>query len=265
VGAAIVFVFFFAAFTADVISPYPYYKTNVTRPNYAAPGKYPEHILGTDEIGRDILSRVIYGARTSAIVAIAATAFTVAVSLTLGLIAGWLGGWPDYIINRAIEIVGALPGLLFQIMLIQLIGTGVLQVTFVIAILAWPQTTRLVRAQVIAWKERDFVDASRSLGANELWVALRHVLPNTVNPLIVAITFAIPGFIAAEAGLSFLGYGITEPTPSWGKMVGVAGQYLQAYSHMALIPVACLALIILGFAFLGDALRDALDPRSDQV
>ena len=266
VGLFIVFAFLVISLFANWIAPFTYDKTNlanVTR----QPGVSAGHILGTDDLGRDLFSRLIYGARTSFIVASTAQVVSLVVGVLLGFLAGWYGGWVDFVINRLIELVGSLPGLLFQILLMTLLGNGVSQVTFVIAVLAWPGMVRLVRAQVMSYIERDFVSASHSLGANTAFVALRHVLPNIINPLIVAISFGVPGFITAEAGLSFLGYGINEPIPSWGKMVGKAGQYVSnpSYHYLLIWPTVFLAVLVLGFAFLGDALRDALDPSSDRV
>ena len=198
-------------------------------------------------------------------VAFVAQGFSLLVSFVLGFAAGWLGGWVDIVVNRLIEIAASLPGILFQIMIMVLIHNGVLQVTFAITILSWPNLTRLVRAQVMALKDREFIDASRAIGANTLAISLRHLLPNIINPVIVAVTFGIPGYIGAEAGLSFLGYGINEPLPSLGKMVAAAGEFLQRYLYMAILPTITLSLLVLGFSFFGDGLRDALDPSSERA
>jgi oligopeptide transport system permease protein len=201
------------------------------------------------------------------IVSVTATTFVVIMGLSLGFVSGYFGGTWDFLLNRLFEVMGSLPGLLFQILLMLLLGNGVLQVTLAISVLAWPGLARLVRAQILAYKERDFITASYSLGASTRFVALRHLLPNIVNPVVIAISFAIPTFIAAEAGLSFLGYGINEPLPSLGKMVGDIGQYLSSprYLYVGIIPTVVLALLVLGFSFFGDGLRDALDPSSDRA
>ncbi|MCS6848999.1 MAG: ABC transporter permease [Anaerolineae bacterium] len=266
VGLFIVLVFIFAGVFAPVISPFPYDKTNLFK-TWLPPGRDPAHVLGTDELGRDILSRLIWGARVSLIVSLAATGIVVSLALLFGFLSGYFGGAWDYALNRMFEVIGALPGLLFQILLMLLIGNGILQVTIAISILGWPGLARLVRAQVLAYKERDFVSAARSLGATTPFIMTRHLLPNIINPLIVAVSFAIPGFIGAEAGLSFLGYGINDPLPSWGKMVGAIGRYLSSpnYLYVGIIPTVALALLVLGFSFLGDGLRDALDPSSDRA
>lgn len=251
---------------APILAPFPYDLTNLFN-SMKQPGVDPAHLLGTDELGRDILSRLIWGARVSMIVSIAATVIVVTLALALGFLSGYFGGVWDYALNRLFEVIGALPGLLFQILLMLLIGNGILQVTVAISILGWPGLARLVRAQVLAYKERDFISASRSLGASTPYIMARHLLPNIINPLIVAVSFAIPGFIGAEAGLSFLGYGINDPLPSWGKMVGAIGRYLSSpnYLYIGVIPTVALALLVLGFSFLGDGLRDALDPQSDRA
>lgn len=266
VGLVIVLVFILAGLLAPILSPFPYDKTNLFK-TWIPPGRDPAHLLGTDELGRDVLSRLIWGARVSLVVALAATAIVVLLGLLFGFLSGYYGGAWDYVLNRIFEVIGALPGLLFQILLMLLIGNGILQVTIAISILGWPGLARLVRAQVLTYKERDFISAARSLGANTPYLMVRHLLPNIISPLIVAVSFAIPGFIGAEAGLSFLGYGINDPLPSWGKMVSAVGRYLSSpnYLYMGVIPTLALALLVLGFSFLGDGLRDALDPASDRA
>lgn len=263
VGIVIVFLFFFVGIFAPIISPYPYDKTSIQV--FYAPGKTPEHILGTDNVGRDYLSRVIWGANTSLIVSISVQSFCLVIGLALGFMAGWFGGVWDYVLSRIIEVTGAMPGLLFQILIMTLLGNGIWNVIFAIAILSWPGFVRLVRAQVLAYRSRDFMEASRALGASTAFIAWRHMLPNILNPLLIAISFGIPGFIVAEAGLSFLGRGINDPVPSWGKMLADAGTYVSSYIYMGLIPTVIIIVIIIGFSFFGDGVRDALDPQSDQA
>ena len=266
IGSVIVTLFIFTGLFAPVIAPHPYDRTNLFK-SMRQPGQDASHLLGTDELGRDILSRLIWGARVSLVVSISATTLVVALALVMGFLSGYFGGVWDYLLNRTFEVIGALPGLLFQILLMLLIGNGIFQVTVAISILGWPGLARLVRAQVLAYKERDFISASRSLGASTFYIMRRHLLPNILNPLIIAISFAIPGYIGAEAGLSFLGYGINDPLPSWGKMVGAIGRYLSSvnYLYIGVIPTVALALLVMGFSFVGDGLRDALDPQSDRA
>ncbi len=263
VGFVIIFIFFFMGIFAPVISPYPYDKTSIKV--FYEPGKDPAHILGTDNVGRDYLSRVIWGANTSLIVSMSVQAFCLVVGLALGFMAGWFGGVWDYVLSRIIEVVGAMPGLMFQILIMTLLGNGLWNVIIAIAILSWPGWVRLVRAQVLAYRTRDFMEASRALGASTSFIAWRHMFPNILNPLLIAISFGVPGFIVAEAGLSFLGRGINDPVASWGKMLASAGDYVSSYIYMGIIPTVIIIIVIIGFSFFGDGVRDALDPQSDRA
>jgi ABC-type dipeptide/oligopeptide/nickel transport system permease subunit len=269
-GGLIVLAFLFAAVFADFIAPFPYDKTHLFKPT-APPGRFAEHTLGTDELGRDMLSRLIYGARTSLVVALSTQVFVMVLGVALGFLAGWFGGWADFVITRLLEVTGSLPGLLFQILIVILLGQTIKNSTLVvilaIALLAWPIYVRLVRAQVLSYKERDFVEAARSLGASDSSIAFRHILPNIAAPLIIAVSSSIglTGFITAESTLSLFGYGINEPIPSWGKMVGDSVKYLQRFQYLAILPIVCLATLITGFSFFGDALRDAIDPSADRA
>ncbi|MEO8394323.1 MAG: ABC transporter permease, partial [Chloroflexota bacterium] len=167
----------------------------------------------------------------------------------------------DFIIQRIVEIFTAVPGLLFALFLLSLVGTGVGNVIFVLAVTSWIEATRISRAQFLTFREREFVTAARGMGASDLRIIVSHVLPNALTPLLVSFTFSVPGAIFAEAGLSFLGIGITEPTASWGKMVGGAiGSTLRVNYHLALFPTVLVALTMLGFSFVGDGLQEALDP-----
>jgi ABC-type dipeptide/oligopeptide/nickel transport system permease subunit len=263
VGLVIVGLFIFMGVAAPIISPYPYDKTSIFV--FKAPGTIPGHVLGTDDVGRDFLSRIIYGANTSLVVSMSATIFCFIVGLVLGFLSAWYGGVIDYVTSRVIEVVGSMPGLLFQILIMTLLGNGIVNVTFTIAILAWPGWVRLVRAQVLSFKTRDYIEAARAIGASTPFIAWRHVLPNVINPLLILISFAIPGFITGEAGLSFLGRGINEPVPSWGKMLADAGTYVQSYIYMGIIPALVIVIVFIGFSFFGDGVRDALDPSSDRA
>ena len=263
IGTVIVALFVLCAIFAPIISPHDYQNTSAINA-YKAPGESPEYLLGTDESGRDVLSRLIWGARTSLIVSLAAQAIMLVLGLVLGFSAGWFGGWIDFVVNRLIEVFVALPALLFRILVVIVLGGGITNLILAISLLAWPELARLVRAQVLGYRGREFVEASHALGSSTTEIALRHVLPNILNPLIVAITFSIPSVIILESSLSFLGYGINEPTPSWGKMVGGAANYIQSYWHLGILPTICLSIVMIGFSFFGDAVRDALDPRSAQ-
>ncbi len=265
VGAIIVFLFVFIGVAAPVISPYPYDKTGFKFNQ--TPGTMQANPLGTDNAGRDFLSRMIYGARTSLFIAMGVLLLTLVLGLVVGFTAAWFGGWVDFGISRVIEIFVAIPALLFQLLLILVLGGSMVNVIMAIALLGWMELARLVRGQVLSWRDREFVDAARSLGVSTASIAVRHVLPNILNSVVVAVTFALPAAILAEATLSFLGLGINDPIPSWGKMVGVAVTFanrLQQYWHLGILPAGCLSIVMLGFSFFGDALRDALDPRASR-
>lgn len=220
-----------------------------------------EHLFGTDTIGRDYLSRIMYGLRTSFTVAFAAVTVSCLIGIPLGLISGLRGGLVDFAIQRLTEIITAFPGILFAIFLLTIRGPGQANVILVIGLTSWITICRLTRAQILTLREQEYVIAARALGASERSIAVKHVLPNALAPLIVAITLAIPTAIFAEAGLSYLGIGINDPTPSLGKMVADSAQFIQINWHLGLFPTLAIALAMLGFTFFGDGLRDALDPR----
>ncbi|MDP8907569.1 MAG: ABC transporter permease, partial [Chloroflexota bacterium] len=183
------------------------------------------------------------------------------IGIPLGMIAGLRGGFADFAVMRLVEVMTAFPGLLFAIFLMTVLGAGVGNIIPVIGITSWVTICRLMRAQLLMLREQEYVTAARCLGASDFTIAVRHLLPNAIAPVIVAITLAIPTAIFAEAGLSFLGIGINEPTPSLGKMVADSASYIRVYWHLGLFPTIAIALIMLGFSFVGDGLRDALDPR----
>ncbi|MCC6793130.1 MAG: ABC transporter permease, partial [Thermomicrobiales bacterium] len=224
-GAAIVIVLCLVAVFAPLIAPTPYDKADLMAANQFPSWDYP---FGTDPIGYDMLSRVIFGIRTSFLVGFSAVIIACAIGIPLGLAAGLRGGFVDFLVLRLVEIMTAFPGILFAIFLISVVNSGVadnifrsptFNVTFVIGVTSWVTLCRLMRAQILTLREREFVVAARSTGASEFQIAVRHLLPNAVPPMIVAVTLAMPAAIFAEAGLSFLGLGINEPVPSLGKMV----------------------------------------------
>lgn len=260
-GLFVVSFFLFLALFADVIAPYDYDYADFTQVRLF-PFEHPDHPLGTDEVGRDFLSRLIYGARTSMTVGIIIQIVALVIGVPLGGLAGYLGGKFDFVVVRLIEIMTAFPGLLFTILIVSAFGGGFWQVIFALSITSWVGTARLVRGQVLSIREKEYVESARAIGAGQNDVVFRHILPNILSPLLVAITFGIPGAMFGEAGLSFLGLGINDPIASWGKMVGMSGAYAKVYWHLALFPTLAIAFSMLGFSFVGDGLRDALDPKA---
>jgi oligopeptide transport system permease protein len=259
-GLAVVLLLLFLAIFADVVAPYPYDKADFAKVRLF-PMQDPNHPLGTDEIGRDFLSRLIYGARTSMIVGLVLQTIALSIGVPLGGLAGYWGGKFDFVLNRIIEILTAFPGLLFAILVISALGGGLWQLIFALSISGWTGYARLVRAQVLSLREKEYVEAARSIGSRHIDILARHLIPNLLSPLLISISFGIPGAMFAEAGLSFLGLGVNDPIASWGKMVGASNAYVKVYWHLALFPTLAIAFSMLGFSFVGDGLRDALDPK----
>lgn len=264
-GLVILLFLIFLAVFADVITVYPYDKVFFTIRHPVLPFTNPDHPLGTDAAGRDYYTRLVYGARTSLFIGIAGASVAFLIGVPLGALAGYFGGWVDFVILRVIEVGTGIPGLIFALLLLSVTGAGVFNLIFVLSITSWIGSARLTRAQFLSLKEREYITAARALGATNRDIIVRHIFPNTISPLLVAFSLAIPMFIFAEAGLSFLGLGITEPTPSWGKMVGGnVGTTVTVYWHLALFPTIMIALTLLGFSFVGDGLQEALDMTQSQ-
>lgn len=260
-GLVIILLFSFLAVFAPIIAPHDY-----AEQFWDHIAEYPswQFPLGTDLNGRDVLSRMIYGARVSMTVGLVAQFIVVLIGVPIGAIAGYYGGKVDTAIMRFVDIMYAFPTLLFVILIMTMLGKGLFNIFIAIGLVGWVTLSRLVRAQVLALREKEFVKAARTMGASTGRILLRHILPNALTPIIVAVTFGIPQAIFTEAALSFIGVGINPPTPSWGQMVGEYQQYIRSYWHMSLFPAVAIGLLMLAFTFFGDGLRDALDPRMNE-
>ncbi|MEM6430068.1 MAG: ABC transporter permease [Deinococcota bacterium] len=259
-GLSIVVMFVSVAILAPWLAPHPFDEAAFDKV-LLFPFDNPDHPLGTDEVGRDYLSRLIFGARTSLLVSFSVQGIALLIGLPLGALAGYLGGRIDFIVMRLIEVSTAFPSLLFAILIISILGGGLPTLIIALSVTSWITITRLTRAQVLTLREQPFIDAARALGMPEWRIIFKHLLPNALSPVLIAVSFGIPTTMFAEAGLSFLGLGINDPLASWGKMVGVSNAYVRVYWHLALFPTLAIALVMLGFSFLGDGLRDALDPK----
>jgi len=257
-GGLVVIALCLVAIFADALAPYAYTKTNFGRLNEGPSRDYP---LGTDQLGRDVLSRIIYGARISMLVGLGAQVIIVLIGVPIGALSGYLGGRTDLALTRIVDVMYAFPRLLFVILVMSMLGAGLANIFIAIGVTGWVGIARQTRAQVLALKEKEFADAARALGAAGGRVLARHIVPNALSPIVVAVTFGIPEAIFTEAALSFIGVGINPPTPSWGQMVGEGQQYLRSYWHLCVFPSIAIAVTMLSFTFLGDGVRDALDPK----
>ena len=219
------------------------------------------HFLGTDELGRDVFTRLIYGARTSLAVGIFTQLIVLGIGLPIGAISGAAGGRTDNLIMRFVDVVYAFPDLLLIILLRAILGGSIYMIFLAIGLVSWVNVARLVRGQTLSLKQRDFVTAARVFGGFGSYITTRHLLPNSLGPVIVAVTFNIPRAIFAEAALAYIGIGVKPPTPSWGAMIRDGNNVIFAAPHLVLFPAIAIAILMLSFTFLGDGLRDALDPR----
>jgi ABC-type dipeptide/oligopeptide/nickel transport system permease subunit len=257
-GLVVVVLLILLAVFADVLAPYSYTKTNFGRLNEGPSRDYP---FGTDQLGRDMLSRMIYGARVSMLVGLGAQVIVVLIGVPIGALSGYVGGRVDLVLTRFVDVMYAFPRLLFVILVMSMLGAGLTNIFLAIGLTGWVGIARQTRAQVLSLKEKEFVEGARALGGGFRRILLRHVMPNALTPIVVTVTFGIPEAIFTEAALSFIGVGINPPTPSWGQMVGEGQQYLRSYWHLCVFPSIAIAVTMLSFTFLGDGVRDALDPK----
>jgi oligopeptide transport system permease protein len=274
-GLIVIFAAFLVAIFSSLIAPYdpiniPQNPATQMEPVWTG-SKYTDarYLLGTDFLGRDILSRLIYASRISMVVGFVPTFIVFGLGVTVGMTAGFFGGWLDQILMRFTDIIYAFPDFLFLLIIVASFRAspfgklldGLLLIFVAIAIVGWVGIARLTRGQVLALKEREFVEAARSVGATSRRVMTKHLLPNALAPLIVTAAFAVPSAILGEATLSFLGVGIIPPTPSWGQMINEGFPLFSSNPWAVLLPGICISTVMLAFTFVGDGLRDALDPR----
>lgn len=261
IGICIVAVFFIVAILAPWIAPYDVGATNLSI-RYMPPSA--AHWFGTDSTGRDILSRIVFGARISLQVGTVVVTVSALVGTAIGAIAGYSGGWIDRVLSGYVfNVFLAFPGLLLAIALVAFLGAGLNKLIFALCIIGWVGYARLIRGQVLKVREYDFVQAARALGAGDWRILFVHILPNAIQPLIVQASLGMAGAVLSEASLSFLGLGVPPPAPSWGVMIEEARDLstLQAAPHALIFPGLAIALTVLAFNFIGDGLRDYLDPR----
>ncbi|MBM3450140.1 MAG: ABC transporter permease [Armatimonadetes bacterium] len=258
VGLWLLVLFAGAGAFAHVLSPYDPYFSNLEA-SLAPPSA--RYWMGTDELGRDIFSRILYGARLSIVIGSISVAIGVAIGVPLGLFSGYFGGRFDLISQRLIDVLLAFPGVVLAIILVTVLGVGLVNVMIAVGIVSVPSYARLIRGQVLSLKSREFVEAARALGANSGRIVFRHILPNTVAVLIVQATLQIAAAILSAAALGFLGMGVQQPTAEWGAMLSSARQNIQLAPHTLIFPGTAIMITVLGFNLLGDGLRDALDPR----
>jgi oligopeptide transport system permease protein len=263
VGLVIVVTFCLLAAVAPLLAPYG--QNEVVDVRLAR--EHPSWIFpfGLDANGRDIFSRVLFGAQVSLVVGVLAQVVILAIGVPLGAIAGYFGGAVDNVLMRAVDVIYAIPQLLLVLLFVNWWGPGLTNIFLAIGLVGWVTEARLVRGSFLTLREQEYVNAARVAGGNGFYIILRHVLPNSLTPIIVALTFGIPAAIFTEAALSFVGVGILPPQASWGQMVGAGSQagYVQTDPHMLFFPVLAIGLTMLGFTFLGDGLRDALDPKGN--
>ena len=256
------------ALFADLLAPYSPYDTSLPdklKPPFWVAGGSMGHLLGTDLLGRDILSRLIFGARISLLVAVMGVLVAGSIGVVLGIVSGFYGGKIDSLIMRICDATLSLPIILIALLLAVVLGPSLANLIYVMGLVLWARYARVVRGEVLSWKSQEFISYARVAGASNLKIMIRHVFPNTVNTLMVLITFQTGYVIILEAGLSFLGAGVPPPTPSWGGMVASGRGYIASAWWLSVFPGLAIALVVLALNLFGDWLRDHLDPKLRQV
>ncbi|GAA0178849.1 ABC transporter permease [Clostridium sediminicola] len=258
VGLVIICILILTALFAGVIAPYGYAEQDLLN---AFQGPSAKHLFGTDEFGRDIFSRIVYGSRISLEVGFIAVSISVIIGGLLGAIAGYYGGKTDNIIMRVMDILLSIPQILLAISIAASLGPGLFNLMIAVGISSIPQYARIVRASVLSIREQEFIEAARAVGSSDIRTICKHILPNCLAPVIVQATLGVAFAILTAAGLSFIGLGISPPMPEWGAMLSGGRGYIRDYSYMTLFPGLAIMITILALNFLGDGLRDALDPK----
>ena len=257
VSAVVILLFILGAIFAPYLTPYSYSQMDLMH-RLSPPS--PAHLLGTDEAGRDVLTRLLYGSRVSLLTGVVPTIMSMIGGALLGLIAGFYGKWVDAVIMRLADVMLAFPSMLFAMVIMYMLGDGLINVFLTLAIVSWASVARIVRSQTLALKETEFVEAARVIGVSRMRIIFRHLLPNCLPIMIVLFTLNVPAAILTESSLSFLGLGVQPPAASWGLMVNQGRQYLYNAPWVSLAPCIAIMLIVLAFNFLGDGMRDVLDP-----
>jgi len=258
-GAAIILVYFILAIVGPMIAPYdpnkPMMANKLLTPNA-------EHWLGTDDKGRDILTRLLYGARISLMVGLVSTILGAAIGITMGIISGYYGRWVDTIIMRFCDVLLAFPGILLALAIVSVLGASTTNVIIAVAFFAIPTFARIVRGSTLSVKKLEYIDAIKAMGASDFRIIFKHVLPNILSPIIIQSTLYIASAIVTASSLSFLGMGTRPPDPEWGTMLAQGRSYIAQAPHITLFPGLAILLVVVGFNLFGDGLRDALDPKT---
>jgi peptide/nickel transport system permease protein len=257
-GLAIIVVFVLLAASADLISPYPPLQQDIGD-SLRAPS--PEHLLGADKLGRDVLSRILHGARISLFTGLAVVILASLFGTLVGTVAGYVGGWWDEALMRVTDIFFAFPSLILAMAIAGALGPSLQNALIAVAVVSWPVYARLVRGQVLVLRDQEFVQAARAVGVHGWQIIVRHVLPNTISPLLVQASFDMGATILAVSGLSFIGFGAQPPQPEWGVMISEGRNNITAQWWLTFFPAMAMLLVVTGFNLVGDGLRDILDPR----
>ncbi|MFC2108530.1 ABC transporter permease [Candidatus Bipolaricaulota bacterium] len=264
IGLSVIAVLVFVSVFAPYLSPYGANQQSrePLQPPYGFPGGSSRHLLGTDSLGRDLLTRVLYGTRVSMLVGVCAVFVQGILGTSLGLLSGFYGGWVDNLITRLLDVQASIPFLVLAMGVLMVVGQGFSKVILVLGITGWITYARVIRGEILVIREKEYIEAARSVGASNMWIIMRHVLPNVFTHMIIVGTIQMPRMILAEASLSFLGLGVQPPTIAWGNMVAAGRDYLFGQWWIATMPGIAVFITVLGVNLLGDILRDVYDPMT---